>query len=420
MKTGTKHTTTQQHNKKDNNMGFNEMFSSLSGEGENSDRIFTKNGAKVKFMNGKAPVMFTILPAMDPNNKDKNTSYLPSILPDGSLTEWGSSAFVYRGIGHGDWKSRASVVSLATFGEECPINMVVEAAKNDQTWSYIIDDGKFGDPNRNRAVIPRCQHLMFCNVYLPQEQENRVRVGIFSSSIAKKLVGENGIVRAPNPQATDDLIQQNYLYAFANGDITSPQGAPQFVISKGTDKGEMSAYEIKFALDSARRVIRIPTTQDLMAQRYDITDLKSYLNVLTADQIVQLLINSVNGRSPSGFHEYALLKLALGSRWQIPDPPSAPGAIPTVQSGFDPKAAAVPEAAPVPVTQPAPQAAAVPPAAVPVPPAAAPEANAALASAVKAGAAVPEAPVPGHIVGEATKPFDKNTFLANLAKKGNQ
>ena len=445
------------------------MFSSFTGEGENSDRIFTKNGAKVKFMQDKSkPIVFTIMPAIDPNNPDKSVSYLPSILPDGNLSDWGSSADVYRGIGHSkDWKERCSVVSLSSVGEECPLDLVYNMAKNDPAWSYITDDGKFGDPNRQRAVIPAKRRLMFCNIYLPNETERVAHVGIFSAGIAKKLVGDNGLVWQPNPTADDAAIQANYLAAYANGDITSPQGAPAFVIEKGHDKGEMSAYAIKYALDSNRRVLRYPLTTDIMATRYDLKDIRSFLNILTAEQIVQMLIREMTGRSPAGYHEYALLKLALGQRFQIPEPPAAPGAMSTVPSGFQagqaqsgaavPAAQPVPAAqvppsaqpAPVPVTtsvapgvQPAatvsaqvppaatvPPAAAVPPAAsvpvatAPVPPPAAPEADAALKAAVQAGAAVPPvaaqpAPAVGHIVGEPVAEFSKEAFLKKIAAAG--
>lgn len=424
-------------------MGFNSMFSSLAGEGENSDKIFTLNGVKTKFMSGKQPITFTILPAIDPANPDKRVSYLPSILPGDppTLSDWGNGAWIYRRLGRGDWKDRYDIVSLASVGEECPIAALRKIAKADPTWSYLLDDGKFGDPNRVPAVLPAARQFLFCNVFLPNEAERVAHIGIFSKSVANKLVGENGLVFQPSPSATAEQIAQNYLLAFANGDITAPQGAPAFVVEKGHDKGEMSQYELKFALDSSRRVMRIAATQDIMATRYDLSNLRSYLNILSAEQIVQILIGELNGRSPAGYHEYALLKLAFGGRYQIPEPPSAPGAVNTVQGGFVPEptppaavpvpdatavpptAAPVPPTAPVPPVAPTVQVAAAPvPQAAAVPPAATPsnEAGAALAAAVKAGAAQPMAPAPGTVPGDAVPAFDKAAFLARLAKGGNQ
>jgi len=440
-------------------MGFNTMFSSLGGEGENSDRIFTLNGVKTKFMSGKQPITFSILPALDPSNPDKRVSYLPAILPgeEPTLSDWGNGAWVYRKLGHGDWKERYDIVALDSVGEECPIKEVRRVAKQDPTWDYLLKDvGKFGAPDRVRAALPGAQQFLFCNVYLPNEPERVAHIGIFTKSVANELIGENGLVFQPSPSATEDQIRANYLAAYANGDITAPQGAPALVVEKRHDKGEASGYDVKFALDASRRVMRIPATQDIMATRYDITNLRSYLNILTPEQIVQILIREFCGRSPSGFHEYALLKLALGGKFQIPEPPSAPGAVNTVQSGFEQPAAAqapaeavpvpaqaVPAAtpAPVPVTHTvAPQAvpvatpAAVPvtptavpqavptasPAAVPVSSSASAEAAVAMAAAVKSGAAAPVAPAPGTVPGDAVPAFDKAAFLARLAKGGQQ
>ena len=430
-------------------MGFNTMFSSLAGEGENSDKIFTKNGVKTKFMSGKQPITFTILPALDPTNPDKRVSYLPSILPgeEPSLSDWGNGAFVYRRLGRGDWKERYDIVSLASVGEECPIATLRKVAKADPTWAYLLDDGKFGDPNRIPAVLPPARQFLFCNVFLPNEADRVAHVGIFSKSVANKLIGDNGLVFQPSPSATAEQIQANYLAAYANGDITAPQGAPAFVVEKGHDKGEMSAYELRFALDANRRVMRIPATQDIMATRYDIKDLRSYLNILSAEQIVQILIRELSGRSPAGYHEYALLKLAFGGNYQIPEPPSAPGAVSTVQSGFstagmDGGVPAGAGAAPAPSAAPVPAAPVVTPVAAPVPAAPVPttssagapavpvtqttvaapanEAGMAMAAAVAAGAAQPVAPAPGVVPGDPIPAFDKEKFLARLARGGNQ
>ncbi len=400
-------------------MGFNTMFSSLAGEGENSDRIFTKNGVKTKFMSGKQPIVFTILPALDPANPDKATSYLPAILPDNSLSAWGNGATVYRGIGHGDWKERCSVVSLSSVGEQCPIDALYNAARRDPEWEYLVrDEGEFGSPNRVTAAIPQKRMMLFCNVYLPNDATRVAHVGIFSKTLANKLVGENGLVFAPS-MATEQDIAANYLAAYANGDITSPQASPNLVVEKGHDKGEMSGYDVKFALDAGRRVVRTAITQDIMATRHNMADLREYLNVLTAEQIVQLLVRELSGRSPAGFHEHAFLKLVLGGTFSIPEPPSAPGAMRTVQAGFS----AAPSVLPAPAKPAAPQVPPPAPAQQAVPPAVpvqqvAPrvsEADVALAAAAKAGAVPPRQP---RVPGDPVDKFDKAAFLARIAAGG--
>lgn len=423
-------------------MGFNSMFSGLSGEGENSDRIFYKNGTQMKFMSGKQPITFAILPAIDPANPDKATSYLPSILPDpdgkpGELSNWGKGVALYRGIGHGDWKERCDIVSLKSLdpNAEDPMEALFACIKSSPEWQYLTDDGKWGDPNRQRATLPFKRLFLFCNVLVQGEQDKKAQVGCFSKSLANKLIGQDGIVFAPNPSATDADIEANYFAAFASGDITAPQSAPLFTVEKGHDKGEMSAYEIRFALDSGRRVRREALTQDILATRYDLEKPESWLNILTPQQIVSLLIRELNGRSPSGFHEYALLREALGAKYEIPEPPAAPAATHMVPgAAVPPVAQHVPQASSAgqpPVQVGRTDAPEVPPAATvqmqvpvaPVPTApVANEANSALRAAQAAGAAVPTAaPAPAaqpKVVGDAVPKFDKAAFLARMAAKG--
>lgn len=427
-------------------MGFNSMFASLSGEGENSDRIMTKNGARIKWMTGKQPIVFTILPALDPTNPDKRTSYLPSIIPTeggDSLSEWGNYAWVTRGIGHGEsYKDLASVVMLKMNRNDdtvCPLSMVYATIKANPEWQYLTDDGKFGDPNRKRAVLPLPRLMMFANVYVKGEEEKGAQIGIFSNALAKKIMGKDGLVWQRDPRATDEQIAQNYLSAYANGDITDPNNAPAFCVEKGHDKGEMSAYEFRYALDAQRRIIHIPASQDVMATRYDITNKEEYLNILTPDQTVQLLIRELNGRNPStGFHEYALLREALGSMFQIPEPPAAPAATHTIQGADIQPAQPAPETASIPLSAQAPAQTTYPVHNEPVAsvptnayqqPGVSAEANTALAAAVKAGAAVPSAPAPApapapaaqtRVVGDAVPKFDKAAFLARMAAKGGQ
>ena len=406
-------------------MGLNSMFSSLAGEGENSDKIMTRNGARCKFMQKKGTaITFTILPALDPTNPDKRTSYLPCLIPgaDGNdlLSEFGNYAWVARGIGRGDFKDRASVVLLKqskTDDTVCPLSMVYATIRSDQSWAYLTDDGKFGDKDRPRAVLPLPKMLFFANVYVKGEEDKGAQVGIFSNSLAKKIIGRDGLVWQRDPKATDEQIAQDYMKAYANGDITDPANAPALTVEKGNDKGEMRAHEVRYAQDASRRIIHIPASQDVLSTRYDITKKEEYLNILTPEQIVQILIRELTGRNPStGHHEYALLREALGGTFQIPEPPPAPGAIHTVQ-GAD---VAPSRQAEQPVTaETAPAPARVQASAhvqVPTPAPRGNEADAALAAAAAAGAA-PAAP---KVVGDPVPKFDKAAFLARMAAKGGQ
>lgn len=424
-------------------MAFNDMFSGSASASEGgSRRYMIKQGVRSKFMtNAKQAYVFGFLPALDPNNPDHAVSVVPSILPDGTLSSWGAGALVARGVGHGDWKSRCDIISLKSFGRYCPLAALYDAIRADKaTWGYINEDvGQWGQAGRDPAALPRLRQMLFCNVYLPAEPEKLAQVGVFTKTVASKLLDpNNGIVFAPSASATDDMVAANYLAAYANGDITNPAAMPLFCIEKGHDKGDASGYDLRFQLDGGRRIQRLQMTAQVLGARYDMDRPEEFLNILEPEEIVQMLVENLNGRSPAGYHEYALLKLAFGDKFKVPDPPEAPGALATVQSGFEPAPApATPAPAPAPV-MPAPATPAPVPAPAPVMPATAPVmpvpvattpgaptvqpraatqspemsavANAVAAAGVARPAAGPTVP------GDPVKPFNREAFLAGFRK----
>ena len=426
-------------------MAFNDMFSGSASASEGgSRRYMIKQGVRSKFMtNAKQAYVFGFLPALDPNNPDRAVSVVPSILPDGTLSSWGAGAFVARGVGHGDWKSRCDIISLKSFGRYCPLAALYDAIRADKaTWGYITEAvGQWGQTGRDPAALPRLRQMLFCNVYLPAEPEKLAQVGVFTKTVASKLLDpNNGIVFAPSASATDDMVAANYLAAYANGDITNPAAMPLFCIEKGHDKGDASGYDLRFQLDGGRRIQRLQMTAQVLGSRYDMDRPEEFLNILEPEEIVQLLVENLNGRSPAGYHEYALLKLAFGDKFKVPDPPEAPGALATVQSGFEPAPApATPAPAPVPTQAPVmPAPAPAMPAPAPVMPATAPVmpvpvattpgaptvqpraatqspemsavANAVAAAGVARPAAGPTVP------GDPVKPFNREAFLAGFRK----
>ena len=215
------------------------------------------------------------------------------------------------------------------------------------------------------------------------------------------------------------MVAANYLAAYANGDITNPAAMPLFCIEKGHDKGDASGYDLRFQLDGGRRIQRLQMTAQVLGARYDMDRPEEFLNILEPEEIVQLLVENLNGRSPAGYHEYALLKLAFGDKFKVPDPPEAPGALGTVQSGFEPEPApAAPAQAPAPAAAPAPVTPApVPTTAPTAQPRAAtqsPEMSAVANAVAAAGVARPSA---GPTVpGDPVKPFNREAFLAGFRK----
>ena len=76
-----------------------------------------------------------------------------------------------------------------------------------------------------------------------------------------------------------------------------------------------------------------------------------------ARQMVQALIQLLNGRSPAGYHEHALLRMAFPHH-QVPEPPMMPAGTSTVaMGGFAPQGGGF---APAPTHQPIPAQAPIP------------------------------------------------------------
>lgn len=362
-------------------MGFNDQAKALTGA-RGARKFIFKEGVRYKHMTGAQPIVFRLMPAFNPADPNPGTSYLPCLDPAGNLTDWGTVLKIVRFVGHGKGGAgtRQDLLSLKTFETEnqkiwCPLDAVFTTINADpQTWGYMIDDGDRKDKNRPRAPYSKIVGHLICDILDINQTQLGVQLGVFTSGASGKLVDrKDGLVYQPNaaPNA-EEMAKQHYIWAYANGDITCPNYAPVLVVEKGDDKGDFSSYKISIAQDNQRRIIRRPVDQAMMVMRYDLSKLNTFLNIPTEDDLVQSLIQLLNGRSPHGYHEHALLKMAL-PQFQIPEPPSAPSAGPTVAMGFAPSAGVpIPGAVPTvpyqagPVTTPNyGQGAAVPPPMIP-------------------------------------------------------
>jgi hypothetical protein len=366
-------------------MGFNDQAKVLTGA-RGARKFIFKDGVRYKHMTGQQPIVFRLMPSFNPQDANPATSYLPCLDPAGNLTEWGAFLKIVRFVGHGKGGSgsRQDLLSLKTFETDghprwCPLDALYSTIVADpNTWGYLIDDGDRKDKNRQRAAFNRAANHLICNILDINGTQLGVQLGVFTQGASNKLIDrKDGLVYQPNaaPNA-EEVAKQNYMWAYANGDMTCPNYAPVLVVEKGDDKGEFSAYKISIAQDQSRRIIRRQVDQTLMAQRYNLATYgipeQSFLNIPSEEDLVQSLIQLLNGRSPLGYHEHALLKIAFPN-FQIPEPPAAPGAMHSVQSGFAPAPAAAPGMIPgavpgfgVPPAPPIPAYGGVPPAA-PVP-----------------------------------------------------
>jgi len=101
------------------------------------------------------------------------------------------------------------------------------------------------------------------------------------------------------------------------------------ICQKDGKQGEFSKYQVILALDGANRVITRPLDPHVLAQRYNMAAPATFIDVPTEQQLVDELVGLLNMRSPKGYHEYALLREAF-PQFRVPEPPSAPAAMPTI------------------------------------------------------------------------------------------
>ena len=323
-------------------MGFNDQAKALQG-GRGSRKFIFKDGVKFRHMSGAQPILFRFLPAFNPNDPNPKTSYLPSLDPSGNLTDWGTVLQIVRFVGHGtNNQNRQDLLSLKTFesGDQqiwCPLAALYQTITEDQNvWGYlIVDHGERDDKNRTRKSFDRAAKQLVANILDVNQVQDGIKLGVFTTGASAKIIDRGeGLVYQPNASpGVEEYVKQNYMYAYANGDLTDPNTAPCLICEKGKDKGDFSAYQIRIAQDSARKVIRRPLDQSMMEQRQNLANLANIINIPTEEELVQSLIALLNGRSPLGYHEFALLKLAF-PQFRIPEPPAAPAAMPTIQAGF--------------------------------------------------------------------------------------
>jgi len=303
-----------------------------------SDRRRTyKEGVRVLYMRenknkGIKKITFKLLPAFDPANPDTRTSYTPSITPDGHIAQFAAIMFSVKFAGRGDYKQRRELVSRKTEGPNatCPLSILMNFIdQNKDDWGYLtMDQGKYGTPGFVRAALPPIAPAMLANVLDMYDLGSGVRVGEFSKSAFMSLMNrKNGLMFQRNDSVPQELLAQNYMYQYSKGDLTDPNNGLVLVCERGTDKKGFSGYELSVATGPDGNPWRAQLTQDQMAQRYNMADVGSIVNIPTEQELVDELVDMLRQRSPKGYHEYALLKMAFNDYgWVVPDPPAAPAA----------------------------------------------------------------------------------------------
>ena len=392
----------------------------IQGLGHQERRFIFKEGVQYKHMTGKEPIYFRIAPAFNPQDPNPQTSWQPFVTADGKATDWGKILRISRFIGHGagGFGTRQDLLSLRSFAVEgqdvyCPLEQLLKCIKQmSSDWGYLIEDRQLGG-TKDRAAFSRPTAHFVVNLVDLNQQTLGMQLGVFTTSATSALIhAKHGLAFQPDAKATPELVTANPMAMYANGDITHPETGPGLILQKGETQGEYSRYGVGLAVNQQTRTIyhRAFTAQE-MAERRNMADLASFINIPEETELIEKLIQLLNMRSPAGYHEWALLKMAFPEA-QIPEPPAAPAAA-AAGSGFGPSAGAAVTTPPPTAASPggpvvgAPAAVAPPFPVTPAPAASAPVATAvppATAPAVAPGTPPAVAPAPAGVVPPGTAP----------------
>ena len=337
-------------------MAFNDVINNMNGSAPR--RGIYKGGVNVKYFRGDDRINFRIAPAFkyetDAEGKQVITdplSWEPFRRPDGELTDWGNTVSVCKFIGQGDWNDprRAQIVSPTTFEPTayCPVTELFNAAASYEEWKFLTVPKKLTNGKEQGANVSKPNKVTIMNIVDTGDVDKShiTQVGVFNKSAINSLFDSQGIACALSPQATPELIAQDYLLRWVNGDITNPENGLVLEQFKNIDKGKsFPTYKITTAQDSQGFPRRWPLNEEHLKTRVDMNDLASFIEVETAEDIVLRLVEILDMRGPNGMHVWHLLKEVFQHVAKIPDPLASPAATPTVQSGFEAQAAA-PQAA---------------------------------------------------------------------------
>lgn len=328
-------------------MALNDQIQNRQSQSQRS--FIFKEGIRFRHLTCKAdaPILIKILPSFNPEDPNPQTSWLPFALSDGAITDWAKLIYINRFIGHGKgFGSRRDILSMKTFGEDLmdPVEHLINVANQMPTeFGYLVTDVGEGKNKLRRALSKPSTHLV-ANIWQPNQPTLGVQIGVFAPSATDSLIdAKSGLIFQRN-NVPESVTKQNYLLGYAVGDMTHPSDGPALLVIKGNENGDYSKYRVQLAVDNTNRVMIKPVGADLMAQRYNMASPETFVDIPTEEEIVTMLVHTLNMRGPAGHHEYALLKQAFPQH-RIPDPPTAPAAMPSVPGagfGNNPAASAPP------------------------------------------------------------------------------
>ena len=327
------------------------------------------DGIKFKRMScdDGSDIKFRLLPAHHPQTVRQNpdgtlsvdpASWIPFRDDSGRLTVWGRKIYVSQFVGHGGKGTgvRRTIMSLTSYagtggGETyCPLVHLLTTIRHEQSaWGYLTKD-RLSDDKRtileSKALSPQLSTQLLCNIIDVANVQEGVQLGVFSKSGYDKLLSpEGGIAHQRNAAASPEEVAKNPMTQWACGDLTHPTYAPVLSLTKEqqTDRSRrFRGFTITY-VTTPTGVLRLPVDANTLVKRYNLYDLPAIVPKPTEEQIVNTLVEVLNGVSPTGEHEYELLRHVFGNQFRIPDPPARSY---STGLGAAPKAASQPPASP--------------------------------------------------------------------------
>ena len=338
-----------------------------------------KDGVKFSYFktDDKRPITFRLLPAFEehpagtpvdqlPNGR---LNYMPAVTMQGAhpvLSDWLFRLKMSRSYIKGSQPvvSRLTLVERNSDGtfvqQDDPLSRVIEFCRqNKGDWGYLIEDqGKWGDPNRVLAKLPRISDQYLMNVVTYDDDRPGPKLAVISSypAIADLCGGSEGsegyAIRQTQREVSEDEYRRNPSSIFEYGDITDPNGAPVFRFIK-TQDGKTS-YHVKTTVETdpstgRQRIRRDPVSAEDMAARVDLAHPETYINIPTPEEQVKQIVRICSGRNANGMHESEMLRCAINEYASLIPAVATPAAIPV--QGFTPQTA--PATTVAPVSQPA-------------------------------------------------------------------
>lgn len=345
-------------------MAFN--FNSAQSQ-ESSNQGFTfKNGVRYSYFKAdeNRPLSFRILPSFPDHEGPVQDpmAYVTAVsFVSGKpvISDWIFAMRVSRSF----LKGARTIVSRKTMIEhnvdgtlveqEDPLTKVIDyCSHNEQQWGYIVtDQGKWGDPNRIPAKLPKITAQYLMNVVTLDDDKPGPKLAVISSVMAisdlvRTKQGNEGIALRQVPyEVSEQEIANNPSAMFQYGDVTDPNGAPIFKYGKAlSDDGGKKVYRITVGIETdpatgRQRTERMPVTPEDMSARVDLAHPETYINIPTVEEQVKQIMQTCDGRNKDGFHEWDMLRVCLSDYASlIPEVPSAPGSVNQVR-GFTPQPA---------------------------------------------------------------------------------